>query len=146
MSVTEIGQSDGKDNIRGTAGEKFVYLFHSFPVDKLSDTGIAPFSGGAFRRLVEDIRENGVRFPVFALGLAGKVIPMQGKQRIQACKELGIPRVKVLVWGQRDFDPVSFNEDYTRILTQEAGQALFDDTFEFTLGRYVSLIKKVPWV
>jgi hypothetical protein len=121
MTVFTINQHSGRR----------VYYHPAFPVKDL----VGVFKGPrdvVFAKLIDSITRDGVLNPIWAGTNISQIIPRTGKQRVEVCKILGITEVPVVVVDTGKMIPKSKLE-WTEILTQEQGEALFADNYNFTL-------------
>lgn len=92
------------------------------------------------------MKEHGMKYPVFCQAIGNAIRVCTGKQRICASIDLGIEYVSVVIDDHdNSFRSTPFYKDAVRIETSEQGQAYFSEAYEFTIGRFVSLVKRVSW-
>ena len=88
--------------------------------------------GEVYRKLIESISDLGILNPILGIS-APNLRVTTGKQRIEACRYLGIEEVPIVIWDVGNVLPDKHGE-WSEIQTVAEGQDLFADNYKFSMS------------
>ncbi len=125
-----------------------VYYVAEMPVDVVISHHLAKLDDNHpyFPAVKASIAEVGVLYPVFAQCIQYEIMAAVGKQRIEACRQLGLETCPMVIDDyDNTFRTTEYAKDAIKIVDTAHGQTFFSDDYVFNMDRFVSVKKKHHW-
>ena len=125
-----------------------VYYVPEMPIEAIVSEHLAQLDENHpyFPSVKQSISEVGILYPIFGQCIQYVVTAAVGKQRVEACRQLGLETCPMVIDDyDNTFRTTEYAKNAIKIVDTAHGQTFFSDDYVFSMDRYVSVKKKNHW-